>query len=368
MDSRFMQVFALNHISSSDFSFNDLYYRIQSEKSLEGQLHFYREKSVILINSGSIDTKFRSELAYLIDEINRHNPKVIGIDHTFLDDEWKEGTDKLKASFGESENIVLAHDPINEVTTSKYIGDGKRKGDVSFPDTLATMRNYYSHDSTFAFLLAREAFPDQAKAVSESKTFPIHYSCKGNGLKTASSQINFECLEARDILNGTINSKDLELLENKIIIIGHMGKERINNENDIEDKFAVPTDMKNITNRLPSMYGSVIHANAIENILHPETHFREWNGLWFIIFKELLIIAFLAFLLFLHFGKFINIMALTIITIPVLLIVLKLMEYNIYISMGATLLHLLLFEELVEIIGPTYSRVTKFKFKNHENK
>jgi hypothetical protein len=50
-------------------------------------------------------------------------------------------------------------------------------------------------------------------------------------------------------------------------------------------------------------------------------------------------------------------------SLPTLYVVLLLMNYNIYIEMGTTLLQLLVFEELAEFIDPLYAKFERFKIR-----
>ena len=147
-----------------------------------------------------------------------------------------------------------------------------------------------------------------------------------------------------------------------------MGSNLIDKKFDSEDKFAVPTDTSKIMLRDKTMYGAVIHANAIENILHPESKFKELHGFWHVLLHQLLIIGFLL-VLFLHLGKFFNILILVIISIPYTYVVMKLMDYNVYITMSSTLLHLIFVEEFYEILEPLYKKIIKkYNSISHEKK
>ena len=107
------------------------------------------------------------------------------------------------------------------------------------------------------------------------------------------------------------------------------------------------------------MYGSVIHANAFNNILHEDSRYSEWSGWPFVLITNLLLLAFIAFLIFFHYPKIINIVLVTLLTLPMLYLAVKLMEYDIYISVGATVLHLIVIEEMVEVIDPFYNGISK---------
>jgi prepilin signal peptidase PulO-like enzyme (type II secretory pathway) len=110
------------------------------------------------------------------------------------------------------------------------------------------------------------------------------------------------------------------------------------------------------------MYGSVIHANAFNNILHEDSRYTDWSGWPFILITNLLLLAFIGFLIFFHYPKIINIVLVTLLTLPMLYLAVKFMEYGIYISVGATVLHLIVIEEMVEVIDPFYKRIAN-KFK-----
>ena len=107
------------------------------------------------------------------------------------------------------------------------------------------------------------------------------------------------------------------------------------------------------------MYGAVIHANAFYNIVHEESRYSEWTGWPFILLSNVLLLLFLAFLIFFHLPKIINILLVTLLVIPMLYFTVKFMEYGIYISVGATILHVIVIEEMVEIIDPFYKRISQ---------
>jgi CHASE2 domain-containing sensor protein len=175
--------------------------------------------------------------------------------------------------------------------------------------------------------------------------------------------INFKYIEAKEFIDENesgFNQSFTKTFKNKIVIIGHLGSNLINKKYDVEDKFAVPTDTSKIMLRDKTMYGSVIHANAIENILHPETKFKELNSFFNILLDQFFIICMLL-LLFLNLGKLINISIVIVLSVIYAIIIMKLMDFNIYITMASTLFQLLFLEEFFEIIEPLYNRVVKLK-------
>jgi CHASE2 domain-containing sensor protein len=377
-ETKFFQIFTIEEIGNPDLEWNDLHYK---SVNVYQNKHYTREKSVVLINSGSLNKdSFRLELAQVLSKLKELNTKAVGIDHQFSN-ENKIGTNELIKSINENPKIVLGY-IADKNNTARLTNNLKLKsllGKADLPDDY-TIRKYYDNNSTFAHQLVKVAFPNKISNTQhqvEHHPFTIHYSCINDGLVEFSETsntlkpINFKYIEGKDFINESeagFNKSFVETFKNKIVIIGHLGTNLIDKKYDSEDKFAVPIDTSKIMLRDKTMYGSVIHANAIENILHPESKFKELHGIWHVLLHQLLIIGFLL-VLFLHLGKFFNILILIIISIPYTYGVMKLMDYNVYITMSTTLLHLLFVEEFYEMLAPLYKKITKKNNStHHENK
>ncbi len=376
-ETKIFQLFTIEQIGNPDLEWNDLHYKSVNPIT---NVHYTREKSVVLINSGSLNRdSFRLELSKVLTKLKKINAKAIGIDHQFsadLDDE-KIGTIELIESINANPKIVVGHieDVNNPNKLSKELKLKAIKGKADLPDDY-TIRTYYDQNSTFANQLIKIAFPSKFSNSEEgNEPFKINYSCLNDGLVEYSNtsesldSINFKYIEAKEFINENesgFNHSFTETFKNKIVIIGHLGSNLIDKKFDIEDKFAVPTDTSKIMLRDKTMYGSVIHANAIENILHPETKFKELNSFFNVLLDQFFIIGMLL-LLFLNLGKLINISIVIVLSVIYAIIIMKLMDFNIYITMASTLFQLLFLEEFFEIIEPLYNRVVKLKkLENHE--
>jgi hypothetical protein len=114
------------------------------------------------------------------------------------------------------------------------------------------------------------------------------------------------------------------------------------------------------------MPGPVIHANAVENFLHPKEKFFELKGFWFIFLQQLLYFFYLAFVLFEKLGNVTKKIALGILSVISFIVVIKLMNWGIYVTMGTTLLQLLIIEEITEMFDPYYTKLEIF-FKKRKN-
>ncbi len=370
-ETKFFQLFTIEQIGNPDLEWNDLHYKSVNPLT---NVHYTREKSVVLINSGSLNRdSFRLELSKVLTKLKKINAKAIGIDHQFSSDpdDEKIGTKELIESINANPKIVVGHieDVNNPNKLSKELKLKAIKGKADLPDDY-TIRTYYDQNSTFANQLIKIAFPSKFSNSEEgNEPFTINYSCLNDGLVEYSNtsesldSINFKYIEAKEFIDENesgFNHSFTKTFKNKIVIIGHLGSNLINKKYDVEDKFAVPTDTSKIMLRDKTMYGSVIHANAIENILHPETKFKELNSFFNILLDQFFIIGMLL-LLFLNLGKLINISIVIVLSVIYAIIIMKLMDFNIYITMASTLFQLLFLEEFFEIIEPLYNRVVKLK-------
>ena len=369
LDFNFLGILKLENVATSDLSLNDLYYPIRDKTNGSDLDNIIGEK-VIVINTGSIDTGcFRLNLANLLLSLKTYNPKIIAIDHTF-ESEDKLGTEELSYVINASKNIILAK---KENTKSTLIlGKQVEYGSVDFPDDQHTIRRYYSYPTTFAAKVAEKISNSSINYNFPADSFFINYVFTSKDVLTVNDTSLFLRLkkiykiEAADILNR--DSIALEFLKkyasNNALLLGHLGytNSNFNPENDIEDKYAVPCD-SSMVNRQKTMSGLMIHVNAIENLINKENRFFCFSdNLLFKCLIEILILLFLWFLLYFNYGKVANVFILFLFSLPVLYIVLFLMhKFNVYIEIGLTLLQLLVYEELTELIEPVYEKISKFK-------
>jgi CHASE2 domain-containing sensor protein len=372
-ESNYFKIPSLEYKAGSDFSLNDLHYQLDSTNR-----NVKRFENICLINSGSLDPiQFRFELAQVIERIKKTEAKVIGIDLEFSNDSTIAGTSALLNQLGDTPRIVLA--ATTDANSDKlHIGNAVY-GNVSFPDDQVTIRRYYSGDSTFAFKVSESFGSDVKKIANANKNFLINYSAHDYYLLNLNSSNpiadytftentgnKLPVIDGAELLSddSLVNSNVSQILKGKIVLIGHMGNTCLGNlKYDLEDKHPVPCDQM-LINRQKSMPGVLIHANAVENMINPTSRFTVISdNFFFIAFEELLLTLYLCFLLFVKAGKVINILLMLTLSLPSLYMVLLLMNHNIYIEMGTTLLQLLVFEELTELIEPLYAKFERFKFR-----
>jgi hypothetical protein len=354
--------------ATSDLSLNDLYYSIRNETQDFRPI----QDDIIIINSGSLNPdNFRAELATLINQLSEYPIKAIGIDITFANHPEIPGTSDLISSIQNNPKIILGYDT-STFTRFLDFGDNITYGIVNFKEQIHTQRRYSSGPETFAAQLAKTMGYSLDMNDNPSDDFIVNYiqdtiytfsilekNCTWDTLFERTKP-GFKELDLKDVFFS--NSQCLQkLLKDKIILIGHLRQDCIENYYlDGEDKWAVPSH-SNMLYRPLTMPGVMIHANAIQNIVNPHIRFQCWSDQsWFNFLEEILLLAYLAFLVFIRVGKFVNVIILLILSIPSLYFVLLAMKHNIYIEIGMTLLQFLIFEELVEIVEPLFEKIKVF--------
>jgi|GEM_PF-2570822 hypothetical protein len=370
----FFNMLSLSGVLVSDASLNDLHYQVHKQPEdqapkLSGDL--------ILINTGSIPRdSFRKELAQLLTTLQPMNAATVAIDHDFSPDPGIPGTPELVASLNQTSNLILAQKTPDDEFAKQI--KGATFGSVNLPKDQITIRRYYSDTTTFGYKVAHKMSTGKVEQLP-GKSFIINYLSRADGFFGVGSfendfyvadpsqpQAKFLQVEAGDILKG--DSATIETLRKtvhgKALLLGHLGSAQMPDKTfDTEDKHRVPCD-SNIVEREKTMYGLMVHANAIENILNPEERFSCWSdSIWFKIFKQLFIFMMIYYLLFHNIAKAFNIPMLAICSFPVMYLSLYLMTQNIYLEMGLTLLQFILVEETIEAFESIPQMISKFRRK-----
>jgi CHASE2 domain-containing sensor protein len=362
-----MHLASLEKMASTDLCLNDLYYTVKS-RSVDAPLDTNSGK-VILLNTGSFDSdSFRAELAKLLVELRNYNPVGIGLDFYFSSDTSIPGTPALIDQLNKTPNLVMGkrNAEVQGENQDGRLASNADYGSISFPGQQISIRRYASDTGTFGYKLAEKLAGKGKLKPFRHNTFVIHYLTQDlmtkeewvESINLNPLQSRFLKLEAREILQADSAARAIfsQIIKGKIVLVGHLGPPN-NSKFDVEDKLRVPVD-SNLVNRDRTMYGVLIHANAIENLLNPQVRFSVWSDAtlfkWLV---EILLLLFLAYIIFVKAGKVINITLLTLFSIPMAILVLYLMKSHIYLEMGLTLIHFILFEELVKILKPVYHKI-----------
>jgi CHASE2 domain-containing sensor protein len=252
-----------------DFTLTDLYYNKVQDKN-----KIYNE-NLVLIN---VENKSRKELAYLLQQIQEGDPKVVALDIIFA--QRKNDDDSLlKQVFNKHDNYVFGYaanfeheqasvysDPFFFKQKDGYINVAGERAEFS------TIRYYYP------FNKEQEAFTS-----SILKKFNSNIYQQVKGRKNRKTEIhyygnlaNFNYFDFDEVMNAGF---DVSQLKGKIILLGFLGIPSQRNTIQLdEDKLFTPLNARLSGRSYPDMYGSVIHANILRMILEDD-HIRvipEW--------------------------------------------------------------------------------------------
>ena len=342
-----LQLIHFEHLATEDIQFNDIYY---SSRVID----IDQNKEVIVINSGSIvnNEKFRSELGRLINLIGNYKPKKIGIDLLF--EKQKEKDSILQKSIFDND-VILAIDSKNN---HENIFKSQKYGIINFPiKEDETVREYYNY--TIKNSIKYNSFVSVLSGINkEDSIYYLKYNTDSKGYYDAlnkSNKIivnNFPAIEASDILNKIDTLEVKKLIENKIVIIGHLGSGNMDNVYDIEDKFKVPNN-SSLYNRVQTMPGAVIHANALQMVLNDDK-IKKVEGWLYEIITSIILYIFLLLFYSIHqkykLSKLINILIILFSTIPIILLsCVYLMDMNVYFKVGTLFMQLVFLEEFIDI-------------------
>lgn len=265
-----------------NFELSDVYY-----KHLRSPEEVTIEDRVVLVNIANLP---RKAIAAQIGILSQHNPKVMGIDAKFMDlKEDTVGDQWLAEAIANAPNFVLATVPEN------YIGNDVNE-DTEVFDSLVVPPAMFT-EAAFTTAHVHTGLPN--KPFVTWRSFPPFVKTKGGkvepflALKMAqlydsaaaqrfidrgnfkeevyfkgdyihnSAESKFFALDAMTVLEQNF---DPSAIEGKIVLLGYMGPTLDGSEGYGEDMFFTPLN-ESIGRGYPDMYGVVVHANVISQIL-----------------------------------------------------------------------------------------------------
>jgi CHASE2 domain-containing sensor protein len=244
------------------------------------------EEDILLVNISSLD---RAGIAGMVEIINEHNPKVIGIDSFF--DYPKEdtlGDMLLHDALAKVENLVLVTKLVPNLETNtvdsvhrswEYFDQYSDPAyatlitDASEQDDLKQCRSFHPQwevngERQVAFGVKLASYLDSAAAEEflERGYEEELVNFKGNVMDFGATKFGtaFFALDWMDVYNQNFFP---ELITDKIVMFCYLGEE-LGDRKSFEDKFITPLNAQYAGRTLPDMYGGVIHANIISSILN----------------------------------------------------------------------------------------------------
>ncbi len=289
------ELYRIKEEAATDIDFSDIYYQVYRKEKMKVDT-----PGIVLVNTGSVSKKFnRHVLNNIMEKIAGCKPRAIGIDMIFEDTAKEKEEIKKLDSFIKKKNIVIGAD---FETSSLFKSDSNgivNFGYINLPGeegkTVRNYHNYFYKDSTKSkdslypntdkdtkkdtiISFARKLY-DISKAIKTNttklpETFLLKYSSLEAGcydinnpfIRKEDTMYNFPAIEATALL--LQNEDELKkMFDDKIVIIGWLGNDSMGNLYDIQDRHRVPVDF-HLFNRLPTMPGAAIHANALRQMLN----------------------------------------------------------------------------------------------------
>jgi CHASE2 domain-containing sensor protein len=284
-------------LAIQEIDFLDLYYNEEDKKNVPESI------DVIFINSGSIPDSslvdFRNDFANILGVIEKDVPAAIGIDI-----EFEKSTNFFTDSILNSELNAFPHLVMGVLGEKNAIAPERAViGDISLIGDITSTKKYYqlkSNDTlSFALAVALEFLKEKIQVPSNPVLIDFRYNFSRNvdWRKLDSedgNQLNsIPTIEGGDILSNIDDSlyiaKLNSFLEEKIVLIGHLGKDSTSNPFDMEDKHIVPGDHQNLIGKVPTTPGLFIHAQVIEMLINDRLVY-EVQGFWKVIIEWILLV------------------------------------------------------------------------------
>lgn len=273
--------------SVKDIDLNDLYFSNIDVNDVD--------TNIVIVNIEDID---RGKIAEVLEKVGDAKPKVIGLD-VFFSKYIKTPYDSILADqiIRQKDNLVVVanYDSEGNYDDNYWRLDYVENGHaliLSSEDKTASVREFEpkTNSGVYAFsaMIARK-FDEKLFDKLASRNNPterIDY-IGGTGA--------FMMLNYRDVID--MNSFIQELLNNKIVLIGYCGDSTQQMVN-YYDAFYTPVGQSMSVNRLPDMYGVMVHANIVSMILR-DSYFN--NTPDWIVFILSFIIAYFSVATFSYF-------------------------------------------------------------------
>lgn len=246
------------------------------------------DTSIVLINIGRAS---RSEIAYILERINIHSPKVVGVDVFFRAPKDPEGDERLQRALRNTPHLVMASKVAyrNEFEIERDEDDSESEyaafdtlivSDPMFMDGAATGFTNLVIDQESAYMTCREIALRDTCAGKQELAFALRIASFVNP-QAVQVALQRELRPETIMYHGNVGSfyhvdvdqaldpeMDLSIVHDKVVILGYMGG-RIE-ERSLEDVYFTPLNERYVGRAFPDMHGVVIHANVVSMILRQD--------------------------------------------------------------------------------------------------
>ncbi|MGM0581892.1 MAG: CHASE2 domain-containing protein [Bacteroidota bacterium] len=343
-----------------DFDLTDLYYSNYSNSK-----EVVPDENIVLVNIGKLS---RSEIADQLNIINKYQPKTVGLYVRFLDKQDSVLDLKLANALRNTDNLVMVGNPrydslgnLEFIATSHPMFTEHSTIGITHLDgnnITGVLRSYKVfekwNDKTyynFAALLAQHydlsSFEDLI--VRKNKKELINY--KGNINNSYNGDVNkYSTLEIEDVFKENFEP---EKIKSKIVIFCYLG-DNLADKYTIENKYYSPLNENLFEKNFPDMYGGVIFANIISNILDRDFIFHKTFIDWVILIIVGILLALIFRFIYMKFERHYHltskIMAIFFFNLVILLSLSAFGYFRVKIDISYLLLYILFIPDATEMI------------------
>ncbi|MBP6687536.1 MAG: CHASE2 domain-containing protein [Lacibacter sp.] len=244
--------------SFHDFTLSDLYYNKVQDKNKIYQ------KNIALVN---IENKNRKELAFLLQQIQACQPKVVALDIIFAQRNNEDDT-LLKQVFTKHSNYVFGYaanfeQEQSSIYTDRFFtneqgGYTNVAGEHAEFSTIRYYYPFYHKQEAFTSSILKKFNPDVYSRLTNRRNNQTEIHYYGN-------LANFNYFDFDEVMQPGFNPAQLK---NKIVLLGFLGLPSQRGVARLdEDKLFTPLNARLSGRSYPDMYGSVIHANILRMAL-----------------------------------------------------------------------------------------------------
>lgn len=246
--------------SIKKINLNDLYFSSIENNSID--------TNIIIINIEDLD---RKGIADVLSKVQEAKPAVIGLDVFFSNQLITPDDSLLKSTIhdlGDKVVMVSAYNNDGDIDKDYWSLNNTNYGHsglLTNEDRTEVVREFEpkinSNEEYINSFSSEIAKRYSAKAYQSLE----HRNHKKETIHYIGGEHAFRIINYMDLL--TSSEKDLRALKNKIVLVGFCGG-YLNNTADLDDIFYTPVGFNMSANRLPDMYGILVHANIISMIIN----------------------------------------------------------------------------------------------------
>ncbi len=236
------------------------------------------DTNIVLVN---ISTQDRAGIAHMVERISNESPRVIGIDAMFRRPKDPELDSALAQALRGCPALVLGTKIVYNERSDKFDSCEKQLEVFAQSARSTGFFNMVSDDEA-AFRTVRDFSPSEVVGADTVLNFAVAVAKLYDPVKAARlldrqqkteaiyfhGNVNsFYSLDADQVLDDSV---DISVVHDKAVLMGYIDSRLDSVPSSLEDVFFTPMNKNYAGRAFPDMYGVVIHANVLSQILHGE--------------------------------------------------------------------------------------------------